>query len=199
MSDLFLSLAGGYGLWAVMISAFLSCLLVPIPTSVMMLTAGALAAVGDLVLAPLMLAAFAGAVTGDQAGYWIGRRFGAPALARLDHSPARRAVLARARRLIARRGGIGVFLSRWALAPLGPYVNLVAGAGGLTWGRFTAWDVAGEALWVTLYVGAGYAFSDNIAAVAEVSGDLLGLAVALVVAGVAALWLRATLRAQKAR
>jgi membrane protein DedA with SNARE-associated domain len=147
----------------------------------------------------VVLAAYAGAVIGDQAGYLIGRYGGTPVIERLARAPARRAVLARARALVDRHGGLGVFFSTWAIAPLGPWVNFVAGATGLGWLRFTVADVLGEVIWVTLYVGLGYSFAANVAAVAEAMGDLMGLLAALVVALGAALWIRAVLKAQKAR
>ena len=198
MTDQFLALVGSYGTWAVFISAFLSCLLVPIPTSLMMLTAGALAAAGDISIPPLLAATFAGAVLGDQAGYMVGRFGGAPVIERLERAPSRRAVVARARILVDERGGIGVFFSTWALAPLGPYVNIVAGATGLKWRRFTLWDILGEAIWVNLYIWLGYAFSGSVATVAEILGDVVGLVVAVVVALLAALWIRSVMAAQRA-
>lgn len=60
--------------------SFLSCLALPVPASVVMLAAGALASAGDLALAPVALGALAGAVPGDQAGIFWGawRRRGEP-------------------------------------------------------------------------------------------------------------------------
>ncbi len=97
----------------------------------------------------MVSAAFVGAVLGDQAGYLIGRFGGAPLVERLARSPAAPAVLGRARALVDRRGGLGVFFSTWLVAPLGPWVNFIAGTTGLNWLRFTLWDVLGEAVWVT--------------------------------------------------
>ena len=65
----------------IFVSAFLSCLLVPIPTSLMMLTGGAFAAAGDIALWQVALAAWVGAVLGDQTGFFIGRKGGKAALA----------------------------------------------------------------------------------------------------------------------
>ncbi len=199
MSETVFTLITDYGPLAIFISAFLSCLALPIPTSLMMLTGGAFVATADLDLFSVVLAAYTGAVIGDQAGFLIGRYGGTPVIERLARAPARRAVLARARALVDRHGGLGVFFSTWAIAPLGPWVNFVAGATGLGWLRFTVADVLGEVIWVTLYVGLGYAFAANVAAVAEAMGDLMGLLVALAVALGAALWIRAVLKAQKAR
>ena len=199
LSETVFALVAAWGPLVIFASAFLSCLALPIPTSLMMLTGGAFAAAGDLTLWQVVAAAWIGAVLGDQAGYTIGRFGGAPLVERLARAPARAAVLARARALVDRRGGIGVFLSTWAVAPLGPWVNFIAGATGLTWVRFTVADVIGEVIWVTLYTGLGQIFASNITLVADAMSDIVGLTVALAVALAAGLWIRAVLRAQKTR
>lgn len=197
MSETVFALVAAYGPWAIFASAFLSCLALPIPTSLMMLTGGAFIAAGDLDPWGVVAGAYAGAVVGDQAGFLIGRTGGGPVLARLARSPARAAVLQRARNLVDRRGGLGVFFSTWLVAPLGPWVNLVAGATGLGWVRFTVWDILGEMVWVSVYVGLGYGFASQVSTVAEVLGNAVGLVAALVVAAAMALWIGAVLRAQR--
>jgi membrane protein DedA with SNARE-associated domain len=89
-----------------------------------------------------------------------------------------------------------VVFSTWAVAPLGPWVNFIAGATGLSWARFTLGDVLGEVFWVTIYVGLGYVFFDQIADVADIMSDLIGLIVALVMAVAAAIWIKAIIRAK---
>lgn len=199
MSETIFTLVTDWGPWVIFASAFLSCLALPIPTSLMMLTGGAFVSAGDLSMVNVALAAWGGAVLGDQAGYFIGRRGGALLVARLARAPSRAAVLAKAQALIDKRGGLGVFLSTWLFAPLGPWVNFIAGATGLGWLRFTLADVTGEVVWIVLYVGLGYIFAANIAMVAEVMGDVVGLVMALAVATAAGLWIRAVLKAQKAK
>jgi membrane protein DedA with SNARE-associated domain len=199
LTETVFALVATWGPLVIFASAFLSCLALPIPTSLMMLTGGAFAAAGDLTLWQVIAAAWIGAVLGDQAGYLIGRVGGTPLVDRLARAPARAAVLARACGLVDRRGGAGVFLSTWAVAPLGPWVNFIAGATGLSWARFAVADVAGEVIWVTLYTGLGQVFASNITLVAEAMSDIVGLTVALVVALASALWIRAVLRAQKAK
>lgn len=199
MTETVFALVTGWGAWVIFASAFLSCLALPIPTSLMMLTGGAFVATGDLGLVEVSAAAWAGAVLGDQTGFLIGRFGGAPLVARLARAPARAVVLGRARTLVDKRGGLGVFLSTWAVAPLGPWVNFIAGATGLGWLRFSVADVLGEVIWVALYVGLGGLFAANITMVAEMMGDVMGLVAALAVAIAAALWIGAVLKAQKAQ
>ena len=188
-----------YGPIVVFLSAFLSCLALPIPTSLMMLAGGAFAAAGDLSLVNVMFSAFVGAVIGDQTGYAIGRYGGASALQWLARTPAKRTILERARAFVDKYGGTGVFLSTWAVAPLGPWVNFVAGATGLGWVRFAVWDILGETIWVSLYVGLGYGFASRIESLAALLGNIAGLLVAVIVAVVMLVWIRAVLKAKDAQ
>ena len=175
MTAWLLALVPQYGLWLLAATTFLSCLALPFPASILMLTAGGFAAAGDLVLWQAFLAAAAGGIAGDQLGYWAGRGLGTPALARLRRDPARDRMLARADALMQRRGIMAIFLSRWLVSPLGPWVNLIAGSTSYRWARFTLAGVAGEAVWAGLYVGAGYGFGGNVEAASDMLGSVLGL------------------------
>jgi len=189
-----LALVPTYGGVLLVGATFLSCLALPIPASMLMLAAGGFAAAGDLTLAEVAGAALAGAVAGDQAGFLAGRLGGAGLVARLG---AKAAPVARATDLLARRGGVAVFLSRWLVSALGPYVNVAAGAAGQGWGPFTLWGVAGEAVWVALYVGAGWAVAGNLAAASGMAVDVLGFLAAVTVALGALWWLVTVLRAER--
>lgn len=141
-----------WGPWILGVSAFLSCLMVPVPTSVLLISAGALTGTGHLQLAEMALAAVLGASLGDLAAFLLARRM----QGFLNRPGARAALMGRARALIARHGVLAVFLSRWLVTPVGPATNYVAGAAGLPLGRFMAASVPGEALWVALHLGAGH-------------------------------------------
>ncbi|MCI2398226.1 DedA family protein [Aliiroseovarius subalbicans] len=199
MSETVFALVTSYGVYVIFASAFLSCLALPIPTSLMMLSGGAFVTTGDLTLWQVIAAAYAGAVIGDQAGFAIGRFGGTPLVERIARTPARHAVLERARKLVDRYGGGGVFFSTWLFAPLGPWVNFVAGATGLGWARFALWDILGETVWVSVYVGLGMVFASQVSAVADVMGNVVGFLAALAVAGGAAVWIRGALRQQRER
>ncbi len=70
-------------------------------------------------------------------------------------SSRRAALMGKATGYLRDRGALAVFLSRWLFSPLGPYVNFAGGAARLDWGRFTWAGIAGETVWVALYVGLG--------------------------------------------
>lgn len=179
-----LALVPVWGAWLVMVCTFLSCLAVPMPASLVMLAAGAFTASGDLSLPLVAGAALVGAVAGDQVGYGLARLGGSPLWDWLRLRPGAGPMLQRAVQDLARRDLGAVFLTRWLFSALGPYVNLAAGMTRLPWPRFTLAGVAGEAVWVALYVGLGRSFAAQIdqigAAMANVGGGLALAAVALV-------------------
>jgi membrane protein DedA with SNARE-associated domain len=189
VTDTLLALVPVWGPALMLVATFLSCLALPVPASLLMLAGGAFAAGGDLDLVATAAAALVGALLGDQAGYLLGRS-GGPFLARfVRRRPGPIALMHRARAFAAARGGLGVFLSRWLFSPLGPYVNLVAGATGMGWRAFALAGALGEVVWVALYVGAGYLFADRIGDLAALSGNLS----AALAAGLAAAILGAAL------
>ncbi len=196
MTDWLLALVPQYGLWLLAFSTFCACVALPIPASILMLTAGGFISAGDLSLSGSVIAALTGAVAGDQMGYCGGRWAGTRLKAWLG---SRAAPIDRASELLSTRGGFAVFLSRWLISGLGPYVNLAAGAARQPWSRFSIWAIAGEALWVSLYVGLGYLFTGNIEAASEMAFNFLGLLAAGAVAVALGLWLIAVVRSETGR
>ncbi len=174
MSEALLALVPQYGMALVFLATFLSCLAIPMPSSLIMLSAGAFAAGGDLSLTSIIIAAFIGAIIGDQVGFSIGKRGGSKIEKIAAKNPKRAALFQRAHAFTTKYGGPGVFFSRWLVSPLGPYVNFLSGGAKMNRAAFTAWDIAGEAVWVTLYVGLGYGFAGQIEAVAQILGNLSG-------------------------
>lgn len=198
MSETIFALVTSWGAIVIFASAYLSCLALPIPTSIVMLAGGAFVATGDLSLVTVFGTAWVGAVIGDQTGYVIGRYGGAPLVDRIARSPARRAVLTRARRFVDKRGTWGVFLSTWLFAPLGPWVNFIAGTAGLSWARFSVADIAGETIWVAIYVALGMSFATQIDAVADLMGNVVGVLGALGAVAGLGMWIRGAVRRHKA-
>lgn len=198
MTDWLLALVPTYGLWLLATATFCSCLALPFPASILMLTAGGFVAAGDLDLTATFAAAAAGGIAGDQLGFWAGRKLGAPLLTRVRRDPARDKLVGRAVAMMEKRGVVGVFLTRWLFSPLGPWVNLTAGSAGFGWRRFSLASFAGEVVWAGLYVGMGYGFAGNIQAASDMLGSVLGLLAAGAVMVVLGLWLLRMLRQREA-
>lgn len=178
----FLALVPDWGALIVGLANLLACMALPIPASLVMLAAGAFIATGDLIPENVWAAAILGAIAGDQIGYAIGRL----GLTRLAGRFARNRRAARmghkAARWLDRRRVPALFLSRWAVSALGPYINLAAGAARMRWLDFTLPAVAGELVWCSIYLGLGWGFARDIEFIGEALGNLAFAASAGVVA-----------------
>ncbi len=189
MTEWLLAALADYGVTLLFFATLASCLALPVPSSLLMLSGGAFVASGDLSATAVVGGALAGALVGDQAGYFLGQSGKAQLNRALTSRPRRAALMARARKMTDRWGGVSVFLSRWLVSPLGPYVNFAGGAAGQNWLTFTFWGAMGEMVWVTAYVGLGYGFANNIEMAADLAGNVLGLLSALAVVAGSAWWL----------
>jgi membrane protein DedA with SNARE-associated domain len=149
-----------------------------------LIVSGSFVAQGEMRLWQVLVICSAGAVAGDQIGYCLGRWGGRKLVLRVTNRFGGADMLKRAEEFTERRGGLGIFLSRWLVTPLGPWLNLTSGIARYSWPRFLFWDVLGEVLWVLIYVGLGKVFSDRVAALADMLGNLtwaiLGICVACV-------------------
>ncbi|TCS60221.1 membrane protein DedA with SNARE-associated domain [Primorskyibacter sedentarius] len=157
-----------YGLPVLVLIIGLGCLGAPAPASLTLLISGSLIASGDFEAVPVYLTSLLAAIVFDHLGYSLGR-WGGPYLQR-----RRIPLMDRARYTLEERGGAAVFLTRWLLAPLGPGVNYVAGAVAMPMRQFTPYDIAGEVVWVTAYLGLGYVFGTYVSLIAETLGNATG-------------------------
>ncbi|MFN6976703.1 MAG: DedA family protein [Gemmobacter sp.] len=187
-----MSPAGGeflseYGPQALGLWVALGCAAVPVPVWPLLLLAGALASAGQVEAGPLALAALAGAMAGDGAGYLLGRS-GGGLRARLAARPRIAPVLAAAEARLEANAAAAVFLTRWLVAPLGPYVNIAAGMAGLALWRVVPPALAGRGLWIGGYLVLGWVFADALEAAQATVGAIIRWVLAVGAAGTG-LWL----------
>jgi membrane protein DedA with SNARE-associated domain len=139
-------------------------------------------------------AAGAGSVLGDQAGYAIGRWGGPALITKLSGLFGRHASLEAMEAKAKAWGGPGIFITRWLLSPLGPWINLASGTARYPWQRFLFWDILGEVTGAALYISLGRLFSDRVMALSAVLGDLTWAIAALLAAVILGYQLLAHLR-----
>ncbi|MGH1354204.1 MAG: DedA family protein [Thalassovita sp.] len=194
MSDTLLSLLPLYGAPFLAVVTLLSCLALPVPASLVMMAAGGFVVAGDLSFSTTVLYAFVGASLGDQIGFWLGHR-GSAVISRIEARPTRQAkALSRATDITRAHGIWAVFLSRWLLSPLGPYVNFAAGAARLNWRHFTFGSATGEAIWISSYVAIGAGAGQTLSTLWPMISDVLGILAALAVASLLLLRARHLMR-----
>ncbi|MBO6725363.1 MAG: DedA family protein [Rhizobiaceae bacterium] len=170
-----------YGLSAVVVILAIGQFGVPLPTSILLMTVGALLVEGDISAAEAFFWSLGGAVAGDQLGFAVGRFGGQGVRNAVANKPRLEAQLAKAEAYSARWGAMGVFLTRWLISPLGPMVNVVSGLARMRWLTFLAWDIAGETIWVGGYLALGYLFSSSISAIADLISNAAWLLAAAAV------------------
>jgi len=173
--SLLLTFLQTYGYIALWITVYVAAVGIPIPITLLLLAAGAFAALGDFNLALLFVISFSALICGDNTGYWIGRIWGSRALNWIERSkrwnrliPPQRIV--QSRQYFRRRGGWAIFLSRFLFSALGGIINLLSGSELYPYRYFLLFDSSGEALGAIIPLMLGYVFGASWEAV----GDVLG-------------------------
>ena len=182
MRELLLAAVAQYGSPALFGVVMIASLGAPLPIVLVLIVTGSLTAQGVMSLGTALLAAGTGSIAGDMAGYAIGRWGGTAAIARFTHLLGGREKMAGIENRARQRGGLYIFLTRWLLCPLSPFVNLVSGIAGYPWVAFLAWDTAGVLLKVVIYIWLGNRFSDRVVALDSVLGNITWGLLALFIA-----------------
>jgi membrane protein DedA with SNARE-associated domain len=187
LQDTLLATLTSYGPIVLFVAVLVASIGVPLPVSFLLIAAGAFVEQGDMNYLAVVASSVGGAVIGDHIGYSIGL-FGGRSLAeRISRRFKAEALLGKAESTMHKWGDVSVFLSRWLITALGPYINLTSGITRHKLPHFTLFDLLGEILWVLAYVQLGRFFSDRVAEVTDAMGELVWVvlgAIALVFLGV---------------
>jgi membrane-associated protein len=178
MTETLLALVPTYGVWLILVGVMLSTLAIPVPASMLVMTAGGFASTGDMVLWQVQAAALGGCMLGDQLAYNIARKGGVRLIGGLKARPRLGPAVMRAETMLARKGAVAVFLSRTVLSPLGPYMGYLSGALRFNWWAFTLAAGIGAACWAAAYSYLGYTFATRIAEIASLISNALGFVLA---------------------
>jgi membrane-associated protein len=126
-----------------------------LPGDSLLVTAGVFAAGGYISLAALLTLVSMCAITGDQVGYWIGRKAGEAIYRREDSLLFKRRHLERTHDFYEKYGGKTVILARF-VPILRTFCPPVAGAARMSYPRYLTYDILGGFLWVNSMVLIGY-------------------------------------------
>ena len=158
-----------------------------VPGAAIMVATGALVALGALEFWPTLLAAVAGAITGDGISYWLGHHYHE----RLRSIwPFRRHSewLSRGESFFRRHGAKSVLLGRF-VGPVRPIIPVVAGMLGMRPAAFYGVNVLSALAWAPAYLLPGMAFGASLALAGMVAARLAVLLVLLVASTWLLLWL----------
>jgi len=156
-SDNLALLISTYGYWMVGGIIALESMGLPLPGEATLIAAAVYAGTTHhLDIRLVIVAAAAGAILGDNVGFWIGREIGYPLLLRYGryvHLTEARIKLGQY--LFRRHGGKIVFFGRFVTV-LRALAAVLAGANYMSWPRFLLFNAAGGIVWAALYGVAAY-------------------------------------------
>jgi membrane protein DedA with SNARE-associated domain len=156
--DQFTQLVADSSGWAyaiVFVFAYLDALIPIVPSETAVITAGVVAASGDLSLALIIPSAAIGAFLGDNTSYFIGWKFGEAAKKRFFPGEKARRRIEWADEQLQERGGELILVARFI--PGGRIaVTLSAGLLAYPWRRFVIFDAAAALAWALYSALLGY-------------------------------------------
>ena len=129
----------------------------------------------------MIAAAAAGAILGDNLGFWVGREGGFRLLrrygtyVRLDERK-----LKLGQYLFRKHGAKVVFFGRF-VAVLRAWAAFLAGTNRMPWSRFLPFNAAGGIVWATIYGMGGYVLGKNVNRLAGPVGIALAVIAALII------------------
>jgi membrane protein DedA with SNARE-associated domain len=152
-----------YGYWGVALAVGLESMGIPIPGETALVAAALYAGKTQaLNIWVLILFASAGAILGDNIGYWIGRELGFRVLLRYgSYVGLTESRIKLGEYLFKRHGGKIVFFGRF-IALLRSLAALMAGLNQMSWSRFVVFNASGGILWATCYGLAAFYFGKQI-------------------------------------
>ena len=163
-----------------------------------MVTGGILASFGVLGLSETLVVAVAGALTGDNIGYWLGRRLGRPWLERHGRRiGVDLAMLHRVDDLFARHGGKAVLVGRFIgfLRAMAPFA---AGSARMRYATFVVYNAVGATAWAIGFVLLGYFLGESWPLVERWFGRV-GIVVGLLALIASVWWLKRRRPTRRAR
>jgi membrane protein DedA with SNARE-associated domain len=180
------ALLAAFGYWAVFAVVGMESAGLPLPGETLLIGAAIYARFNpQLGVGTVVLAAAAGAIVGDNVGYWIGRRYGTALLerfgARFGLGPDR---LLLGQYLFLRWGGWIVFFGRFVTL-LRVAAAVLAGANRLDLKTFMLCNAAGGVLWAVVFGYGAYYLTAGFEKLQGRLGSILALAL---LAGLAWLW-----------
>jgi membrane protein DedA with SNARE-associated domain len=176
-----------HGYWPVGMIVGLECMGIPLPGETVLVLAALYAGTHhDLSIWGVIASAAAGAILGDNIGYWVGREFGYRLLLRygtyIGISDPR---IKLGQYLFVRHGTKVVFFGRF-VAVLRILAAFLAGVNRMDWRRFLLANAAGGILWATIFGLGAYTFGR---ALLQVTGPLaVGLLITAVIAIICAVF-----------
>jgi membrane-associated protein len=128
-----------------------------LPGDSLLFAVGSLAAINALDLPTAIVLMILAAVLGDTVNYWVGSHIGPIVFQKENSRLLNKEYLIRTHRFYEKHGGKTIIIARF-LPIIRTFAPFVAWIGAMTYRRFILFNVVGGALWVLLFIPAGYFF-----------------------------------------
>ncbi len=159
--DHIIQLFQAYGYWIVFFGVMLENAGLPVPGETILLAAGFCASQGTFSLIAVIGIAAAGAITGDNCSYWIGRELGRNFLLRYGkYFLLTQKRFDQMENFFDKHGDRTVLVARF-ISGFRVFTALFAGASRMLWRRFLLFNILGAAIWATTIPLLGYFFGQN--------------------------------------
>lgn len=178
-------LVSSYGYWAVFTLVALESLGIPLPGETILIVASTLAGkTHHLNVWGIFAAASAGAIIGDNIGFWIGDKGGYRLLRRYGkYVRLEEGKLKVGRYIFDRHGGKVVFFGRF-VSVLRTYAAFLAGTNKMKWRAFLIYNAAGGIVWAGIYSFAAYYAGDSLRHSSTKIDIVIAVIAAIVIVGV---------------
>jgi len=150
-----------YKYLAIFAITFLGALALPLPSGTMIIASVAFSMQGYLSAPLIVIVGILGNVMGDNAGYWLARRYGVKALLwlgmkKLVNSEKYQNI----NEEISRHPILTIYFSRF-MTGVAPTVNVICGLTGLNYRRYLTFELLGEFMEVSFFALLGYILGVN--------------------------------------
>ena len=182
VTETLLAFATDYGLYVVSIVVFLAAIGIPLPSSILVLTSGGLAASGDLSILQLFLWTIVAYTLGDQTAYQIGKGAGPHLLDKLSSYKRISSTVQKTEQIYQQYGVFAIILSRTVISPTGPYMSYICGAWEMKRLQYSIAALLGSSIWACVYIMLGYTFAGEVPEISDLMTSIMIVGIAVLFA-----------------
>jgi len=177
VSSFLLTQVINYGAPLFALTLFLGALGLPLPGSLMVIAVGSFSQQGYFSWTQMAIIGLLSAVAGDAISFSMGNYGKSWVQKKIAASPT----WINAQESFQRRAWLAILLTRFLITALAVPTNLIAGGSGYKFQRFMLYDFIGEATWIILYGGLGYAFGSQWEVLSDFISNFGGLVFGVVI------------------
>ncbi|MFA5828901.1 MAG: DedA family protein [Candidatus Gracilibacteria bacterium] len=179
--NVIVELIQNYGYVIIGAIIFLECIGIPFPGESSLILGGVAASLGHLNLVGVIIVSMVAAVTGDNLGYLVGKKFGRKIIKKFEHFPLfHYKHIERAEKFYKKHGNKTVFIGRF-IAIIRTYAAVFAGIFDMHYPTFFFYNLTGGIVWAITFGVFGYALGNNIPLLMSIVKDFNAMVLLLAV------------------